>query len=210
MNIPRIIPYLLFKGDGLVKGVKFNNYKYIGDPLNAVKIFNDKEVNELFILDITATIENRSPQFNLIQQIADECYMSFVVGIRNRVLNKKLNDSHIEKAVKIIKNCAGKKVAVNTSFIINLPGDTHDSQFKMLKLMGKLSRQINITFSGPQAFRPYPGSELSEKTVKLEKGNLDFYLSDSYLGSQSENSNPVYFYTHIARVFLTSVFSFMN
>ena len=51
----RIIPVLLLKDKGLVKGKKFNNYKYIGDPINAIRIFNDKEVDELIFLDIEAT-----------------------------------------------------------------------------------------------------------------------------------------------------------
>ena len=80
MNIPRIIPCLLLKGEGLVKGVRFKKHKYIGDPLNAVKIFNDKEVDELIFLDINASVEGRSPNIALIQDIADECYMPFCFG----------------------------------------------------------------------------------------------------------------------------------
>ena len=77
---PRIIPCLLLRGTGLVKGVRFKNHRYVGDPINAVKIFNDKEVDELVFLDITATREGRRISAELAQQIADECYMPFAVG----------------------------------------------------------------------------------------------------------------------------------
>jgi cyclase len=73
----RIIPCLLLKGTGLVKTVKFKNPVYIGDPINAVKIFNDKEVDELVFLDISATPEKRGPNFKLIADIASEAFMPF-------------------------------------------------------------------------------------------------------------------------------------
>ena len=58
---PRIIPCLLVKNGGLVKTVRFGSPKYVGDPINAVRIFNEKEVDELIVLDIDATAENRAP-----------------------------------------------------------------------------------------------------------------------------------------------------
>ena len=67
---PRIIPCLLVHKKGLVKTVQFSDGKYVGDPLNAVKIFNEKEVDELMVLDIDATVENREPDFKLIENLA--------------------------------------------------------------------------------------------------------------------------------------------
>lgn len=61
MLLSRIIPCLLVKNKGLVKTVRFDNPKYVGDPINAVKIFNEKEVDELIVLDIDATAQNREP-----------------------------------------------------------------------------------------------------------------------------------------------------
>ncbi len=78
--LPRIIPTLLLKKTGLVKGIAFQNHKYIGDPINAVRIFSEKEVDELFFLDITAAFEKRSPSVELVRHIAEECYMPFCVG----------------------------------------------------------------------------------------------------------------------------------
>ena len=76
----RVIPSLLLKGQGLVKTVKFKDSKYIGDPINAIKIFNDKEVDELVLLDITATIEKRGPNYKVIEEVASECFMPLGYG----------------------------------------------------------------------------------------------------------------------------------
>ncbi|MBN2294573.1 MAG: imidazole glycerol phosphate synthase subunit HisF [Pirellulales bacterium] len=77
---PRIIPCLLVHNNGLVKTQNFTNPKYVGDPINAVKIFNEKEVDELTVLDIDATSENREPDFNLIRNLAAECRMPLCYG----------------------------------------------------------------------------------------------------------------------------------
>ncbi len=80
MLVPRVIPVLLLRGRGLVKGVRFKKHVYVGDPMNAVRIFDDKEVDELLILDITATAEGRTPPLDLIERVADQCLMPFGVG----------------------------------------------------------------------------------------------------------------------------------
>lgn len=77
---PRIIPCLLIRNGGLVKTIQFGNEKYIGDPLNAVRIFNEKCVDELTILDIDATTQRRIPNFTLIRQLATECRMPLCYG----------------------------------------------------------------------------------------------------------------------------------
>ena len=76
----RIIPCLLVHNKGLVKTVKFKEGKYVGDPINAVKIFNEKEVDELMVLDIDASVENRAPDFEMIQNLANECRMPLCYG----------------------------------------------------------------------------------------------------------------------------------
>jgi cyclase len=80
MNKTRVIPVLLLCGQGLVKTVKFKQPKYIGDPINAVRIFNEKEVDELVFLDITATPEGRGPDFDLLSDIASEAFMPMAYG----------------------------------------------------------------------------------------------------------------------------------
>lgn len=80
MAIPRVIPVLLLKNAGLVKTVQFKDPKYVGDPLNAVKIFNEKEVDELIFLDILATPENRSIPLEFLKEVAEECFMPLAYG----------------------------------------------------------------------------------------------------------------------------------
>lgn len=77
---PRIIPCLLLRDGGLIKTVRFAEPKYVGDPLNAVKIFNEKDVDELIVLDIDATANGRVPDYSLIANIAAECRMPLCYG----------------------------------------------------------------------------------------------------------------------------------
>lgn len=77
---PRIIPCLLVHEKGLVKSVNFKNHKYVGDPINAVRIFNEKEVDELMVIDIDATVENREPDYKMIENLAAECRMPLCYG----------------------------------------------------------------------------------------------------------------------------------
>lgn len=76
----RVIPVLSISGNRLVKTVKFKKETYIGDPINAIKIFNDKEVDELVALDIHATKNNTPPNFKLIEEFASECFMPLAYG----------------------------------------------------------------------------------------------------------------------------------
>jgi len=76
----RVIPCLTLVGDGLVKTVGFANPVYVGDPLNAIRIFNEKEVDELMFLDITATKDGREPNFQLLAKVAGECFMPLAYG----------------------------------------------------------------------------------------------------------------------------------
>lgn len=80
MLSPRIIPVLLVKNKGLVKTVRFCEPKYVGDPLNAVRIFNEKEADELTVLDIDATVEGREPDYKMIEHLASECRMPLCYG----------------------------------------------------------------------------------------------------------------------------------
>lgn len=77
---PRVIPTLLLMNNGLTKSEKFKNYRYLGDPINAVNLFNELKVDELCFLDIEATKEKRLIDLNLLKRIADEASMPFAVG----------------------------------------------------------------------------------------------------------------------------------
>ncbi len=80
MLYPRITPCLLIHNKGLVKTVQFKDPKYVGDPLNAVKIFNEKEVDELIVLDIDASREGNEPDYKIIEKLAAECRMPLCYG----------------------------------------------------------------------------------------------------------------------------------
>lgn len=98
---PRVIPVLLLQNRGLVKTIKFKDPTYLGDPINIVRIFNDKEVDELVFLDITATAENRSPSFVLLNNITSECFMplGYGGGIRSMDDVRRLMGIGIEKVI---------------------------------------------------------------------------------------------------------------
>jgi cyclase len=95
------MPCLLLKGEKLVKTVRFSEPKYVGDPRNAVKIFNEKEVDELVLLDIDATRECRSPRFDLIEEIVSEAFMpvAYGGGVRNIADVERLFFLGIEKII---------------------------------------------------------------------------------------------------------------
>jgi imidazole glycerol-phosphate synthase subunit HisF len=97
----RVIPCLLLRGESLVKTVKFEKYTYIGDPINTVRIFNELEVDELCFLDITATREKRKPNFKLLENIANECFMplSYGGGLSNFEDISKIFSIGFEKVV---------------------------------------------------------------------------------------------------------------
>jgi cyclase len=76
----RVVPTLLHKGFGLVKGVQFDSRRAVGSPMQAVKVYNLRNVDELVFLDVTATTEGRGPDLDLIDDLADDCFMPFAVG----------------------------------------------------------------------------------------------------------------------------------
>lgn len=106
----RVMPCLLLRNRGLVKTVKFKNPAYVGDPINTIRIFNEKEVDELILLDITATIEDKEVNYQVISEVASECFMPLTYGggIRS-----------IESAKRIF-NIGVEKIAINSSALENL------------------------------------------------------------------------------------------
>lgn len=101
---PRVIPVLLLKNLGLVKSFKFKNHRYIGDPINAVKIFNDKRTDELVFLDINASREGRLISLDFVHKVGDEANMPFGVGGGIKT---------IQDIRKVLENGA-EKVVLNT------------------------------------------------------------------------------------------------
>lgn len=106
----RIIPCLLYMDGSLVKTVKFKDPSYVGDAINAIKIYNEKEVDELIFLDITATAENRPPDMEIIREIASECFMPLAYGGGITTLEQ----------VREILRVGVEKVSFNSAAINNL------------------------------------------------------------------------------------------
>ncbi len=106
----RVIPCLLLRNTGLVKTVRFDSPKYIGDPINAVKIFNEKEVDELIVLDIDASKRNKEPNYELLADIASECFMPLCYGG---------GVTSVGQAIRIIQ-LGIEKISVNAAAISNL------------------------------------------------------------------------------------------
>lgn len=104
---PRIIPCLLIHNKGLVKTVNFRDGKYLGDPINAVRIFNEKEVDELMVLDIDASALRQEPDFKMIENLAAECRMPLCYGGGVKT---------VEHAQKII-SLGVEKVAISSAAV---------------------------------------------------------------------------------------------
>ena len=108
---PRITPCLLIHDGGLVKTVEFKQPKYVGDPINAVKIFNEKEADELIVLDIDATVHSVEPDYKLIANLAAECRMPLCYG----------GGVKTAKQAKRIIGLGVEKVAISSAALAN-PG----------------------------------------------------------------------------------------
>ena len=105
----RVIPVLLLQDDGLVKTIQFQNPTYLGDPINAVRIFNTKEVDELILLDIAATLKNKKIPFNLVSRVAEECFMPLTFGGGVKTLED----------IKQLLGAGVEKVSINSAAIHN-------------------------------------------------------------------------------------------
>lgn len=101
---PRVIPVLLLKDKGLVKSVRFQSHRYIGDPINTVKIFNDLRADELIFFDTDATAQRRSISLDFVKKVGDEANMPFAVGGGISSINQ----------IKEILNAGAEKVVLNT------------------------------------------------------------------------------------------------
>jgi cyclase len=161
----RVIPTLLLRGQGLVKTIKFQNPTYVGDPINAVRIFNDKEVDELVFLDITATIESRTPQLELLHDIATECFIPFGYG-------GGIHD--IETASKILS--MGSEKVVFNSAAVNL-----DLIRQAAEAFG--SQSVVVSIDAKQAKRSKYEVYTHSGTVNTKKNPVHFAQEVEAAGS---------------------------
>ncbi|MDD5569331.1 MAG: cobalamin-dependent protein [Candidatus Pacebacteria bacterium] len=132
--------------------------------------------------------------------------------LRNSVINKQVADTDILKTVETFKASVGDTVAINSSFIINFPGDTIKNRIETIKWMDYLSKNVNITFSGPQIYRPYPGSRLYNLQKNNRTGNLDFYLDCILQSGALKTSKKEYyasfFYSYLVVKYFNTRFHF--
>ena len=162
---PRIIPCLLVHQKGLVKSVNFKNYKYVGDPLNAVRIFNEKEVDELIVLDIDASVENREPDFKMIENLAAECNMPICYGGGIKT---------IEQAQKIF-SLGVEKIAISSAII-------NDSSLikKIVEIVG--SQSIVVVLDVKKSFFGTYEIYIHNGKIKTDKNLLAFVKELEILG----------------------------
>lgn len=160
---PRIIPVLLLKNEGLVKSEQFKNFRYIGDPMNAVRIFNDLYADELVFLDIDATKENRTISLGLIKDIGEEANMPFAVGggIRSIDVIRNIIQAGAEKAI------IGSYAVENPEFIREASSVFGSSTIVVCMDVKKkwLGGQFVWTVNGSKqsAYKPKDFAQLMEK-----------------------------------------------
>lgn len=159
----RITPILLIHNNGLVKTVKFKDPKYVGDPLNAVRIFNEKEVDELMIIDIDRTSQNLSPDFGLIEKLAMECRMPLCYGggIKNPEQALKLVNSGVEKVA--VSNALIKEPTLAKE-ISNAVGQQSVVAVLDIKKSGLLQKYRLFTNNGKKEIKVDP----FEKALELQ------------------------------------------
>ena len=149
----RIIPLLLFENDGLTKTVQFNQRTYVGDPINAIKIFNEKEVDELIFIDIEASSKKKQPNFKLISEIATECFMPLCYGggITKIEEIKTILSSGVEKVC--IGNAAfstpeliteASKRFGNQSIVVSIDVRLVKGEYRVFANSGKTDTQLNV------------------------------------------------------------------
>jgi cyclase len=157
---PRLIPVLLLSGTGFVKTVKFGKQVYLGDAINIVKIFNEKEVDEIIILDITATKEHREPNFNLIEEIISEAFMPVCYG------GGVKNFEHAKRLFRIgVEKISINSVVNNNISLIKEISDSYGSQSVVVSI------DIEKNFFGKYHIKTHSGT-------KKIKTNITKYLEE--------------------------------
>lgn len=171
----RIVPILLLKNKGLVKGTRFSDYRYIGDPMNAIKIFNDKGVDELMFLDINATSENRVIDVDFVKKVADECYMPFAVG-GGIVTIKQMGD---------LLKAGAEKISINTSSVQN-----PDLIREASEIFGSQSVVVSIDIKKNWRGKHVVVSHCGTNTTKLEPFEWTKYVA--FMGAGEILVNCIY------------------
>jgi len=165
----RIIPTLLYKSEQLVKGQGFDSWRRVGSAMQAVKVYNLREVDELIFVDISATNEDRSPDFAMIDELADECFMPLTVGGGVRSVE------HVRDLLKV----GADKVAIGTAALedVSLVGQVarrFGSQCVVVSIDFRRlpdGRAVVCTHSGTRATERDP-VELAREVARLGAGEI--------------------------------------
>ncbi|MDC6362077.1 MULTISPECIES: AglZ/HisF2 family acetamidino modification protein [Flavobacteriaceae] len=166
----RIIPCLLVRNKGLVKTVQFQKGKYVGDPINAVKIFNEKEVDELMVLDIDATKEGREPNFVMIENLANESRMPLCYGGGVKTVEHAKKIIHLG-AEKVALSSAAIETPELIADIAKAVGVQSVIVVLDVKKKGLFGKYQVYTHNGTKSTGKDP-KELAEKFEKLGAGEI--------------------------------------
>ncbi len=171
---PRVIPTLLIDDGNLVKTKGFKSPVYLGDPLNAIRIFNEKGVDELAVLDIGASVNNKDPDYGLLEKMASEAFMPLSVGGGIRTIDQ----------MKRLFRLGFEKVIINTSFVDNVQlvkdaAGYFGSQSIVCSIdyRKSLLRDYCYTHSGKQKTKHKP-LELAQMAENMGAGELLLYCID--------------------------------
>ena len=151
----RVTPCLLVQDGGLVKTVKFKDAKYVGDPINAVRIFNEKEADELIVLDIDASVKNAEPDYKMIEHLAKECRMPLCYGggIKSLAHAEKIISLGVEKVAlssvvfdqpSLIVEIANKVGRQSVVVVLDVKKNILSSNYNVWTLNGKHNTGINV------------------------------------------------------------------
>lgn len=169
----RVIPVLLVHDKGLYKTTKFKTPKYVGDPINAIKIFNEKEVDELILLDIDASKEDREPDYKMIEKVASECFMPLCYGggIKNLNQIRKIFSLGVEKV-------SLNYIALSKSSLIEEAAATFGSQ----SIVGSVNIKKNL-FGKYKLYDHVSKKTLGKPIVKylrelVDKGVGEIFIND--------------------------------
>lgn len=171
--LPRIIPVLLISGSGLIKTTRFKTRVYVGDPINAVKIFNEKEADEIVILDIDATTSRRGPGLAVIERIATEAFMPMGYG----------GGVQTVREIELILKLGVEKVIINTA-AASTPGllEEASNSFGGQSVVASVDVKKNLLGQ----YRVYTNSGKRRLHVSLK--DYIVYLEDSGVGEIVLNS----------------------
>ena len=167
MEFKRLIPTILLEDNKMVKTVKYKNSKYIGDPINAVKIFNEKEVDEIILLDISASKNRRCPNYQQLTDIASESFVPITYG---GAINS------LEVAKKVFR-CGVEKISVEKAFLNN-----NELIVELIKNFGGQSIAASVSISTSFFGKPSIYEYLSGKRLKIPLIKYLKYLEEMGCG----------------------------